>query len=173
VERSRPSVTSLTLRGAGFLYSAGETHLGGDLLVAHRFAPLASFELSVGARRGLREQSANGTVRATALGGGAELRLHPWTGTTTAGLSGGIVAQQVIFRPDAEAGAVARTDDGLLLQALVGVFVEHRLGGTLLLHGSVGLGLPILGVAAVDAGERITGAAGVAGFARVGLGVQL
>lgn len=170
VERASPRETVIGVVGAVEAYGGGEAQLGGDLFLAHGLGAHARLSLSVGARRGLARDGQHGTVTSSALGGAVEIAWLPIAGEARPGLALGLRAAQVFFEAEAAAGGAARNDGGVLVMpALAATFDWQPIAG-FVVHAAVGGGVPLLGVAATDEGERITAASGPTLLGRVGIG---
>lgn len=173
VDRARPSRTTLVLRGVTEAWGGGETHFGGDLALSHGLAEQVSLSLWVGARRGLSRKGQHGSVRGSALAGGLAIGWHPSAGALRPSLSLGLRAAQVFFEARADAGGYARDDGGIAIVPTLSAGFDWRLAGPFMLQLSLGGGLPVRGVAALDGGERVTGTTGFLLFGRIGAGWEL
>ena len=173
IERASPGATSIGTRFAAEAYGGGEAHLGGDLFVAHDVGAHARITLFAGARRGLAREGQHGSVVASALSGGLAIGWLPIEGRVRPGLELGVRAAQVFFEAEADPGGTARNDGGVVVVPTLAATLSLEPVDALTIDLALGGGIAARGVAAVDAGTRITGATGAVLVSHLGLGFHL
>ena len=173
IERASPSSTEIGVRFATEAYSGGEAHLGGDVFFAHGLGEHGRITLFAGARRGLARDGQHGSVTASAIGGGLAIGWLPIDGDVRPGLELGVRAAQVFFAAEADPGGTARNDGGVVVvPTLAATLVLEPLDG-LVIDLALGGGIAARGVAAIDAGARVTGATGAVLVGHAGIGWAL
>jgi hypothetical protein len=151
----------LAARAGLEFYRAGELYLGGDLLARLRLLGPLALELALGGRAAPEHESSGGSVRSWSAGGDLSLAL----GVLPASLQKleldlvlGLRAAYVAYQASANQGSTATSADGALLVLRASARPALRLG-PLWLALQLGLGVPLLGVEAVDDGKPVVGAA--------------
>jgi hypothetical protein len=155
-------------------FLGGQTHYGVDLFGIAPFGRIAGGFLALGARRALSEQAPHGSIGASALSAELGLSLSFWQ---RGGLDlGAFVSGRLLrlnFEPEAEAGATASAEHGLVVISRAGLgFAFGRLG-VVRSYSTLGAGLPLKSFSASDAQVTVTGASKLELFASTGLALEL
>ncbi len=173
VKRSPQAARELGTRFAMEHHTSGQTLVGGDALLLLWLGRSFAFELALGGRQGLSVSAAHGSVDSSAMVGSLALlfALSPPSARVAALLTLG--GQLVDLRLSGRASALGQADTGSALAIGAQAGLRARVGGSRSWHldAELGPGLPLRGVAAADAGRRISGTLGVEVHGGLGLGV--
>jgi len=155
-------------------FLGGQTQFGVDLFGIAPLGNVAGGFIALGARRALSEEAPHGSIAANALSAELGLSLSFWR---RGGLElGAFVSARTLylsFEPDAEGGAKANTEHGLVVTSRAGLGFAFGKLGAVRAYSTLGAGLPLKSFSASDAGVTITGASKLELFASTGLALEL
>jgi hypothetical protein len=148
---------------------------GLDLALGHWLSPRWALELSAGARRQLDETAPHGHIltRAFPISLRVLASAVPAVGRLRAGAALGFTAVPLFYRGEPSAGATATSQAAFALYLRGDLWADLDLAWRLRLRGSAGLGIPLRGVSADDAGVGVAGARGLAVHGQLGLVLEL
>jgi hypothetical protein len=168
-----PRYTALGARFAIEHFAQGQTQFGAD---AFSFRPLSdelSMLLSLGVRRALSEPAPHGSIEARALSAelGLGLRLVRG-GVLELGPFAGARALWLEFSGSGLEGVPERRAQGASVTARGGFSLAFGAASVLRSYSSVGFGVALKSFSAADAGEVVTGTAGLELFGATGIGLE-
>ncbi len=155
-------------------FLGGQTHYGVDLFGVVPLGRVAGGFATVGVRRALSVQAPHGAIGASAVSGELGLSLSFWRRASME-LSAFVSARllRLDFEPEAESGATASSQHGLVVTSRAGLGFAFGKLGSVRAYSALGAGLPLKSFSASDAGVTVTGASKLELFASTGLALEL